>query len=174
MSLFFVVAFAAWVAAFAPAPLPLVRHVERTPITELELVDRLEAGHRAALGTAPRRTRLLIAWAVVAYENARGAKVYGHNLGNVGPLRGDARFLLRDGGYYQLFASFDDGAAAFWTRLQAWCPGALQHFDAGDPEGAAAGLRRCGYHRTGAGYERSVRSLYFEAVQRQLGASARP
>jgi hypothetical protein len=132
-----------------------------TPIAEVDILAVL----RRTAGHAPRN-RVLMAWALVALENARGRKVYGNNLGNVGPGKGKPRFKLRDGGYYQAFATPRDGAVRLWAVLTR-CSAAMASADAGDGLGAARSLRRCGYHRTDPSrYGGALRSLYWEASKR--------
>lgn len=133
---------------------------ERTPVVLAELPSLLAAGHVQALGRRPSRARLAMAVALVRLENGNGREVFGFNLGNLGPARGAPRSLMRDGGYYQAFASPIEGAAALWSRLAAWCPGALRYFDAGMAREAGDGLRRCGYHRMDQRYGEALRQLY--------------
>ncbi len=147
-----------------PSP-SLIVPAERTPIAREDVRGVLAEGHRRAIGREASRSRLAMGVALVRWENGWGREVFGNNLGNVGPERGRQRFLLRDGGYYQRFASAEEGAEALWSRLAAWCPGALQYFDAGMPIEAGAGLRRCGYHRTDERYGRALRSLYWQAIR---------
>lgn len=144
-----------------PAP-SLIVEARATPLGEAALFSVLER-------TAGRvsRQRVLFVWALVALENARGSKVFNGNLGNVGPSsRRARRFLLRDGGYYQAFASPRAGAVRLWQVLNR-CSAAMASFDAGDGMAGATSLRRCGYHRTDPKrYGAALRSLYWEASRR--------
>ncbi len=151
-------------AQLFPPPPSLIVSAERTPIAVDALRGVLLEGHRRALGREPSRCRLAMGLALVRYENGWGRQVFWFNLGNVGPTRGQVRFLLRDGGYYARFASAEEGAAALWSRLAAWCPGALQYFDAALPLEAGMGLRRCGYHRTDARYGLALKALFGQAL----------
>lgn len=103
-----------------------------TPLTPVQVARALIRGHRDALGTRVKGTRLSVAWAQVAVETGRGAKARGFNLGNVGGGRAT-------------FASAREGAAAYW-RAVAKCKSAFAYFDAGDARGAALQLARCGYY----------------------------
>jgi hypothetical protein len=120
---------------------------EKTPISELELTSVLQEAHMEVFGKPASKSRLSVAWAQIAFENARGTAVFNHNLGNVGPGRlhpyykqGPARF--------RSFKTFQEGARVYWEHLRDKCSAAMASFDAMNAQNTAYLLRRCGYHRT--------------------------
>lgn len=131
-----------------------------TPIERAALPGLLRQAHVAEFGFEPGRMRLGMAVAVIRWENGNGAKVYHHNLGNLGILDGGP-YYLDSGGYYAVFATFSDGARSFWRHLAGRCAGALAWFDVGDSGQSAAALKRCGYFAAPLErYEAGLRRLY--------------
>src|SRR6478735_5228340 len=61
-----------------------------TPISQVELVTTLRDAHVQQYGFEPSRSRLAMAWAQVALENANGQVMWNHNIGNIGPKKKDA------------------------------------------------------------------------------------
>ncbi|WP_437550819.1 peptidoglycan-binding protein [Sorangium sp. So ce367] len=148
-----------------------------TPLSEAELAAALEHGHELVFQETPSRARLACAWAHVAIENARGRKVWNHNLGNI------TAFGRWPGSYYVIRVServqrnpdvwkdIDmrfrahpealDGAVDYWRLMGDRYQPALALFDAGDPAGAAFELSRLRYYTAHADpYARSMSSLY--------------
>lgn len=133
-----------------------------TPLTPIELLDALEEGHYRVFGQAPGTARLAMAWGQVAFENAQGAAVFNHNLGNV-VARNSTQAVFRnkgDNNYYRAFDSVVDGAIAYWSVVSRCWP-AFRMFDVGAAAAASAGLKACGYYEADVDvYSRALGSLY--------------
>jgi hypothetical protein len=118
-----------------------------TPATVAELRDALRQGHMDAFGYAPSPNRLRLALAQAELETGRGKRMRGQNLGNLGA--GPHAVSYRVAGYrFAAYRSLRDGALAYWILMASRCSMALRRFDDGDPMGAGAVLRRCGYHHS--------------------------
>lgn len=135
-----------------------------TPMSRVELLQALRAGHVAVFGEEPSRNRLAMAWAQVAFENGQGKWSWNHNVGNV-VKRGSQPYFFSsiDHQRYRAFESFEDGAAAYWGTIRHCAP-AVRMFDVGAPTAAARSLKGCGYFEAElAPYARAMASLYSTA-----------
>jgi hypothetical protein len=137
----------------------------RTPLTEQRLAEVLAAGHVRAFGSPPSYSRLGMAWAQVSHETARTQSAYNHNWGNLiksGSWKGDFHQLGQ--GMFRAYPSELAGAADYWRLLQRRYPKALEAFDAGDPQLAAAELKAGGYFASQSAevYGKALMSLYAE------------
>lgn len=136
-----------------------------TPLTPTELLTTLRQAHIEQFGVPPSRSRLAMAWAQVALENAHGAVMWNHNLGNVGPGRNDTWYRHSPKTRYRSFENFIEGGKVYW-RVVAWCSAAFRMFDAGQPAQATENLKRCGYFEADLEpYVRGMTSLYHHALQ---------
>jgi len=124
----------------------------------------LHAAHCDVFGFPPTRRRLAGALAQIRAENGNGAKVYNHNLGNIGLApRMKAAFYQYGAGIFLVFPSFEDGARAYW-RTAGRCKAALAAFEWNDPDRAAYAFHRCGYHTTAPSqYAAVLRPLYWSS-----------
>lgn len=146
-------------------PQSLERTKVSTPMTPMELLATLRQAHIDQFGSPPSRSRLAMAWAQVALENAHGAVMWNHNVGNVGPGRGDTWYQHSPKARYRSFENFIDGAKVYW-RVVAWCSAAFRMFDAGQPATATENLKRCGYFEADLEpYVKGMTSLYYHAIQ---------
>lgn len=149
-----------------PAAVPLLQAAERTPIEPSELLKVLRRAHVEVFGAEPSTNRLAVAWAQIAFENGRGKEVFNFNLGNIGPGAKHRRILLRDGGYYRAFTSFDEAALTYWTHLKEHCPTALLGFSSLNALYISERLRACGYHRTDVTrYGQGISGLIYAALR---------
>lgn len=139
---------------------------KNTPIAMLDLVKVLHDGHVEVFGYAPGRRRLAGALAQVRGENWNGAKVYNHNLGNIGLApRMKAAFYQHGQGIFLVFPDFKTGAVAYWRTVQR-CTMALAAFEQLDPTRAAHAFRRCGYHTTAPdAYAAVLRPLFWSSYE---------
>ncbi len=122
----------------------LQRPKEATPLSQTELLAQLRNAHELQFGYAPNRSRLAMAWAQVALENAQGEVIWNHNLGNVGPRKNDVWYRHSSLTTYRSFETFAEGGMAYW-RTVSHCQSTLAMFDAGWPGQVAENLKRCGY-----------------------------
>jgi hypothetical protein len=154
----------------------------RTPLSEVDLADVLQAGHVAALGSEPSKERLGVAWAQMALEHGRGKYVYCNNIGNItaggwsGPyyvIRVQERVNKATNEWKWMDLKFrvhrtpEDGAADFWRLLAGRYASALPLFDAGDAVGAAMRLGALNYYTAHEEqYARGMAGLYREWMGR--------
>lgn len=155
-------------------PQSLERPRVSTPLTPTELLATLRQAHIVQYGSPPNQARLAMAWAQVALENAHGAMMWNHNVGNVGPGRNDTWYRHSPSTRYRSFESFIDGAKTYW-RVVTWCKAAIKMFDVGNPVQAAEYLHQCGYYEDdyGAFYARTMSSLYGFALSTVIPEEAR-
>lgn len=116
-----------------------------TPIDKVDLAKELYDAHLLVNRFEPSINRLAASWAQVALENGQGKFVYNHNLGNIGPFKGQAYYHHSNLTTYRSFSSFVDGGKAYWNTLNR-CKLALKQFDNGDMESASYTLYRCNYY----------------------------
>lgn len=146
-----------------------------TPVSANELVQVLYDAHVSQLGKEPSPNRLAMGWAQVALENRRGAAVWNHNLGNVGPGRRDnvAWYFHTPYVKYRSFDTFLDSGRAYW-RTVSRCSTAANAFDAGLPVLASHALKRCGYYGAPiAPYTDALVSLYNNGLARVAARTKR-
>lgn len=137
---------------------------KNTPITLHQLMMVLHDGHMEVFGYPPSRRRLAGAIAQIRAENGNGAKVYNHNLGNIGLApRMKAAYYHYGAGIFLVFPDFKAGALAYWHTVKK-CTMALAAFEQFDPTRAAHAFHRCGYHTTPpADYAAVLRPLYWSS-----------
>jgi len=118
----------------------------RTPLSQVEIMTSLRAGHAKVFGSEASDNRLAMAWAQIALETGHGRLTFNHNLGNVSMSSPVDPAYLNNGDkhVYRSFETFADGAEAYWEVLKR-CSSALQRFDEGMPTAAATSLKRCHY-----------------------------
>jgi hypothetical protein len=157
-----------WLAVAGAAP---VREpMTLTPMTRVQLLDALREGHFWVFGEEVNDRRLAMAWSQVATENAQGAVVFNHNLGNVGLSTPTQSSYLNEGDrhVYGAFVTAEEGAEAYWAIVQR-CPAALEAFDVGDAASAAAALKECRYFEADVTrYARRLSYLYEYAAAHVL------
>lgn len=141
-----------------------------TPIDEITLHETLKEAHIKILGREPHPNRISMAWAQIAFENGRGAKVYNHNLGNIGghPIKPRRPYYTVNGYRFRSMSNFLEGAKAYWKIMIKMCSGALPAFDAGDPITASYVLYRCGYYRAPVEHYTSNLSCLFYEKQKKI------
>jgi hypothetical protein len=141
----------------------------RTPLTDQQLAEVLAAAHVQVTSKPPSRARLGIAWAQVQHETARTHSAYNYNWGNIiatpawtgdwHQLSGGLGPTGDQPGKFRAYPSAVAGAADYWRLLIRRYPRALEAFDHGDPNAAAAELRAAGYYE-------GDRSIYAAAMRR--------
>jgi hypothetical protein len=138
----------------------------KTPMTRVELLVALREAHVRVFGKVPNKNRLAMAWGQVAFENGHGQLSYNHNLGNVAsarPAETPSYYSHDDHHFYRAFATFVDGAEAYWAVIKR-CGAALARFDQGNPSEAARYLKRCGYFEADLEqYTKGFSNLYYFA-----------
>lgn len=136
-----------------------------TPLSKTELLSSLREGHVLFFGKEPSKQRLASAWAQVSLENGRGSKIYNFNFGNIGASHREPHFFI-SGHRFRSNDSTQEGAVLYWKTINKMCSSVLPYFDAGNPNGAAYQLGRCGYYRVDKEhYARGMRKLYWEALK---------
>lgn len=136
-----------------------------TPMTSTELLSTLRQAHIEQEGVPPNQSRLAMAWAQAALENAHGRSIYNHNIGNVAPVKDQNFYYHVKKVRYRSYDTFNDGAKAYW-RVVMWCKSAFRMFDAGQPVRAAENLKGCGYYEAEVEpYVRMLSSLYYHALK---------
>lgn len=139
-----------------------------TPISQVELVTTLRDAHVQQYGFEPSRSRLAMAWAQVALENANGQVMWNHNIGNIGPKKKDAWYRHSSLTVYRSFDSFVDGAKTYWRTVER-CSSTLTMFDNGWATAASENLKRCGYFGADIElYVNGMNRLYVYALTKVL------
>lgn len=153
----------------------------RTPLTRDSMRTALVVGHLQAFGVVPSPERLACALAQLCEEHGNGVDVWNFDLGNVDATpdwTGDVFELTANevlAGHVVLvtkalraYSTAAAGAVGYWNFLlgEARFAVAVLAFDAGDPAGAARGLK-AGRWFTGneVDYERAMVELYREVFQ---------
>ena len=150
---------------FATTSVADVIHKARvqTPLTRGQLMAMLRKTHNAVFGKAASKKRLAGAWSHVAFENGKGRLTYNHNLGNIAVTTGSQPYYFTADRRYRDFETFEEGAATYWHTIKGCWP-AVHGFDVGDPEAAAAGLKRCHYYEADEDiYAAGLKRLLHEA-----------
>ncbi len=134
----------------------------QTPLSREDMAKALKQGHVRAFGSEPNESRLAMGWAQVALENGHGRYVYNHNLGNTTAWATgqSAYYNPGDHNYYKSYATFSDGAAAYWETIKR-CTAAVVDFDKGDSQKASHDLKACHYYEAlEAPYARLLKDLF--------------
>lgn len=134
----------------------------QTPMSREEIAVALKQGHVRVFGSEPSENRLAMSWSQVALENGHGTYVWNHNLGNTTPWAAgqSAYYNPGDHNYYKSFATFSDGAAAYWATIKR-CTAALADFDKGDSTKASHDLKVCHYYEAPeAPYAKMLKDLF--------------
>lgn len=146
----------------------LERPKASTPMSETELVATLRTSHELQFGTTPSHSRLAMAWAQVALENASGSVMWNHNVGNIGPRGKDVWYRHSSLTTYRSFETFTEGGMAYW-RTVSHCRSTLAMFDAGWPGQVAENLKRCGYFGADVElYIKGMNRLYVYALTKVI------
>lgn len=163
----------AWFTCFATVgnaiAQPTMQSLERpkvsTPLSPTRLLNVLRQAHVELRGEQPSRSRLAMAWAQVALENAQGKVMWNYNVGNVTPGKNGMWYRHSPKARYRSFDNFVDGAKVYW-RVVMWCKAAFKMFDAGQPIIAATNLKKCGYFEADLEpYTKGLSSLYHHAIK---------
>jgi hypothetical protein len=164
--------------------MPLVARY-RTPIDDNTLPELLRGAHFGALGIAPSRARLGMAWTHVCHETWKLASSWNNNLGNFTCFpnegldyfdlstteyaEGDGKGAVDMRLHYVAYDSIEEGARAYWQRMSTFYKSAFALFDSGDGGAVARELgkppRRYYTGRVDV-YARSLTLLYAEFVRR--------
>jgi hypothetical protein len=147
----------------APPTVQIKHEVMQTPLTEVQLMKVLKDSHVVVFGNEPSDHRLAMAWAQVAFENGRGALTVNHNIGNTWMCAGNPYYVVGGNQKYRSFATFEDGAAAYWHTIKS-CGPATRAFEWGSAKAAAEALKACNYFDADVdGYAAAMGSLYYNA-----------
>ena len=141
-----------------------------TPVDKADLVKILNESYLNINRDIPHENVVAGAWAQISLENAKGKKVWNHNLGNIGyfPDKFDGPYYSHFGkSTFKSFPNFIKGAEAYWLFLQDRCPITIKNFRLRDPRAAASSLKRCNYYRSDEElYSRNLAALYEEGLRR--------
>jgi hypothetical protein len=146
-------------------PISLHRKQTLTPLKQSELFEVLKESHVSVFGKEPSINRLASGWAQIGLENGQGNKIYNNNLGNIGGSKKQPHFFIA-GHRFKSNDSPLEGAIVYWNTIKKMCSAVLAYFDAGDPNGAAKQLYRCGYYRADPNFYSHVMSqLFFKSLK---------
>jgi hypothetical protein len=159
----------------SPDPAGMVP-ARRTPLTEQALAEVLAAGHIRVFGEPPSYYRLGVAWAQVNHETGRTKSAYNYNWGNIICTKSWPGNCHRLGGGlgpkgdqpgdFRAYGSPLEGAEDYWRLLNRRYSDALEAFDDGDPEAAAAELRRKGWYEGDEAIYAGAMSAFFDEYER--------
>ncbi|OQB13313.1 MAG: hypothetical protein BWY17_02867 [Deltaproteobacteria bacterium ADurb.Bin207] len=165
--------------------------VMQPPLSEVELAEVLQEGYQIYFGHAASANRLACAWAHCAFEHARGAKLFGNNLGHIttaGAWQGptcEKSFTHRvsqnpdrwatSSLTFRVHPTLSAGAVDYWKLMDAQYPYVMMACDRGDTLAAARELRRRNYF-TGPEdrYVQSLVRLYLEGMGGVLTKMEKP
>jgi hypothetical protein len=157
-------------ARWAPKYQDLSRQEQKvlTPISRDDLVDVLHDAYVVNYNKEPSDSRLSMAWAQIALENAEGNIVWNKNLGNIGPAfhKSFHWYVHSKLTIYRAFSSFQEAGQAYWSVIDK-CQTAYRAFGREDAAESAHALKLCNYYGgLETEYTSMLSTLYWIAKQK--------